>query len=76
MNRRQKKKKCKQEITVFIRCGMSAKADDYRKMKDSIEYQLRTGSTVMLPEYLHVEAVIQQNGSRRIEIMRESGERK
>lgn len=75
MNRRQKKKKCKQEITVFIRCGMPAKAEDYRKMKDSIEYQLRTGNTVILPEYLHVEAIIQQNGSRRIEFKRENGER-
>lgn len=68
MNRRQKKKKCKQQITVFIRCNMPARAEDYRRMKDSIEYQLRTGNTVILPEYLHIEAIIQQNGSRRIEI--------
>lgn len=68
MNRRQKKKKCKQQITIFIRCKIPAKADGYRKMKDSIEYQLGTGSIVILPEYLHVEAVIRQYGSRRIEI--------
>ena len=41
-------------------------------MKNSIEYQLRAGSVVVLPAYLHVEAIIQQRGSRRIEIKQES----
>lgn len=74
MNRRQRKKKSKQqEITIFIGCHMAARAEDYKKMKDSIEYQLRAGSVVVLPAYLHVEAIIQRRGSRRIEIRRESG---
>ena len=73
MNRRQRKKKSKQqEITIFIGCEMVARAEDYRKMKESIEYQLRAGSVVLLPAYLHVEAIIQQRGSRRIEIKQES----
>lgn len=73
MNRRQRKKKSKQqEITIFIGCEMVARAEDYRKMKNSIEYQLRAGSVVLLPAYLHVEAIIQQRGSRRIEIKQES----
>jgi len=73
MNRRQRKKKSKQqEITIFIGCEMVARAEDYRKMKNSIEYQLRAGSIVVLPAYLHVEAIIQQRGSRRIEIKQES----
>ena len=73
MNRRQRKKKNKkQEITVFIGCKMVARAEVYRKMKESIEYQLRAGSVVLLPAYLHVEAIIQQRGSRRIEIKQES----
>lgn len=73
MNRRQRKKKNKQqEITIFIGCEMVAKAEDYRKMKNSIEYQLKAGSVVLLPAYLHVEAVIQQPGSRRIEFIQES----
>ena len=73
MNRRQRKKKSKQqEVTIFIGCEMVAKAEDYRKMKNSIEYQLRAGSVVVLPAYLHVEAIIQQRGSRRIEIKQES----
>ena len=72
MNRRQRKKKSKQQITVFIGCDKVAKAEDYRKMKESIEYQLRAGSVVVLPAYLHVEAIIQQRGSRRIEIKQES----
>ena len=73
MNRRQRKKKSKQqEITIFIGCEMVAREEDYRKMKESIEYQLRAGSVVLLPAYLHVEAIIQQRGSRRIEIKQES----
>ena len=73
MNRRQRKKKSKQqEVTIFIGCEMVAKAEDYRKMKNSIEYQPRAGSVVVLPAYLHVEAIIQQRGSRRIEIKQES----
>ena len=73
MNRRQRKKKSKQqEITIFIGCERVAKVEDYRKMKKSIEYQLRAGSVVLLPAYLHVEAIIQQRGSRRIEIKQES----
>ena len=61
MNRRQRKKKSKQqEITIFIGCEMVARAEDYRKMKNSIEYQLRAGSVVVPPAYLHVEAIIQQ----------------
>lgn len=73
MNRRQRKKKSKkQEITIFIGCEMVARAEDYRKMKESIEYQLRAGSVVLLPAYLHVEAIIRQRGSRRIAIKQES----
>lgn len=73
MNRRQWKKKGKQqEIIIFIGCGMAARAEDYKKMKDSIEYQIRAGSVVVLPAYLHVEAIIQHRGSRRIEIKTES----
>jgi hypothetical protein len=73
MNRRQRKKKNKQqEITIFIGCEMVAKAEDYLKMKNSIEYQLRAGNVVVLPAYLHVEAIIQQRGSRRIEIKQEN----
>ena len=72
-NRRQRKKKSKQqEITIFIGCERVAKAEDYRKMKESIEYQLRAGSVVLLPAYLHVEAIIQQPGNRHIEFIRES----
>lgn len=73
MNRRQRKKKSKQqEITIFIGCEKVTREEDYRKMKNSIEYQLRAGSVVVLPAYLHVEAIIQQRGSRRIEIKQEN----
>ena len=75
MNRRQRKKKRRQqEITVFIRCDKAAQAEDYRRMKESIEYQLKTGSVVLLPAYLHVEQVVRQQGSRRIVIKQGSEE--
>ena len=41
-------------------------------MRESIEYQLKAGSVIVLPAYLHVEAIIQQPGSRRIVIKQES----
>lgn len=73
MNGRQRKKKSKQqEIIIFIGCDMAVRAENYRKMRDSIEYQIRAGGVVVLPAYLHVEAIIQQRGSRRIEIRQES----
>lgn len=73
MNRRQRKKKHKpQKITIFIGCKLLASKEDYRKIEKSIESQMKAGSVVLLPAYLHVEAIIQQRGSRRIEIKQES----
>lgn len=73
MNRRQRKKKSKQqEITIFINCGLMYRKDEYQKMKENIEKQIKAGGVVVLPAYLHVEAIIQQRGSRRIEIKQKS----
>ncbi len=73
MNRRQKKKRDKaQTLTIIVGCTGLYKAEEYEKMRKSIEYQLRAGSVIVLPAYLHVEAIIQQEGSRRIEIKHES----
>ena len=78
MNRRQKKKrnKARQQLTIILGCKMAARAEEYEKMRKSIDYQLRAGSVILLPAYLHVEAIIQQDGSRRIEIRQESEARK
>lgn len=51
---------------------MPYEEEEYKKMQECIEYQLRAGSVVLLPAYLHVEAIIQQPGSRRIVIKQES----
>ena len=73
MNRRQRKKRNKaQQLTIILGCEIAARAEQYEKMRKSIEYQLRTGSVILLPAYLHVEAIIQQDGSKRIEIKQES----
>ena len=60
MNRRQRKKKKAQVFTIILGCTAFCKAEQYEKMRKSVEYQLRTGSVVMLPAYLHVEAIIKQ----------------
>lgn len=73
MNRRQRKKKNKaQSLTIILGCKAICKAEQYERMRKSVEYQLRAGSVVVLPAYLHVKAIIQQRGSRRIEIKQES----
>lgn len=69
MNNRQRKKKDKQRaVTIVVGCRIPANGEEYRKMRESIEYQLKLGSVVVLPAYLHVEAIIQQPGSRNIVI--------
>ncbi len=73
MNSRQRKKRNKQqELTIILRSSAVHRAAEYEKIRKSIEYQLKAGSVIVLPAYLHVEAIIQQHGSRRIEIKRES----
>lgn len=73
MNHRRKKKRVKaQALTIVLGCATMHRAEDYEKMRKNIEYQLRAGSVILLPAYLHVEAIIQQSGSRDIEIKWES----
>ena len=69
----QRKKKKAQVFTIILGCTALCKAEQYEKMRKSVEYQLRTGSVVMLPAYLHVEAIIKQRGGRNIEIKQENG---
>ena len=62
----------KHEIKLLRQCMykvMGAKSDRTAYKP----YQLRTGSVVMLPAYLHVEAIIKQRGGRNIEIKQENG---
>lgn len=73
MNRRQQKKKIKQqELTIILRSDDIHRTAVYEKIKGTIEKQFKAGSVIVLPAYLHVEAIIQQRGSRRIEIKPES----
>ena len=62
-----------EKMTKDLGCTAFCKAEQYEKMRKSVEYQLRTGSVVMLPAYLHVEAIIKQRGGRNIEIKQENG---
>lgn len=73
MNKRQRKKRNKaQQLTIILGCDSVFRAEEYEKIRKAIERQLRAGSVVVLPVYLHVEAIIQQDGRRRIEIKQES----
>lgn len=45
MNRRQRKKKKAQVFTIILGCTAFCKAEQYEKMRKSVEYQLRTGSS-------------------------------
>lgn len=74
MNRRQRKKRNKaQRLIIILGCKGVFKAEQYEKMRKSVEYQLRAGNVILLPAYLRVEAIIQQDGSRNVEIKQESG---
>ena len=44
MNRRQRKKKKAQVFTIILGSTAFCKAEQYEKMRKSVEYQLRTGS--------------------------------
>lgn len=49
MNRRQRKKKNKaQSLTIILGCKAICKAEQYERMRKSVEYQLRAGSVVVL----------------------------
>ena len=73
MNRRQRKKKNKAQLfTIILGSKYIYKTEDGKKICKDIENQLKTSSVVLLPAYLHVEAIIKQQGSRSIEIKQES----
>lgn len=76
MNRRQRKKKQEQrankELLIILRAMCPFKSGDYERMQQRVEYQISKGGKVLiLPAYLSVEAIVQQQGSRRIEIKHE-----
>lgn len=71
MNYRQKKKRNKGRITVIIGANIPLRAEEYEKIKKKIEHQLKTGNVVLLPAYLHVEAIITQEKKARVEIEQE-----
>lgn len=68
MNRRQKKKKSKNKITIIIKSEMISKPDEYERMRRGIENQMNKGNVVLLPPYLKLIAIIQQPGNRHVEI--------
>lgn len=76
MNRRKRKKKQAQEINkellIILRTTCPFRSEDYERMKQRVEYQISEGGKVLiLPAYLSVEAIVQKQGSRRIEIKHE-----
>lgn len=71
MNYRQKKKRDKGKIKVIIGANILLRAEEYEKIKKKIEHQLKAGNVVLLPAYLHVEAIITQEKKVRVKVEQE-----
>ena len=72
MNYRQKKKRSRGRITVIIGANIPLRAEAYEKLKKKVERQLKDGNVVILPAYLHVEAIITQEKKVRVEVKQEN----
>lgn len=70
MNYRQKKKRDKKHSLIIIcRSHMSRRQEDYERVRKDIERQLKTGSVLLLPAGVGLEAVIKRSGSSSIKIL-------
>lgn len=75
MNYRQKKKRDKKHSLIIIcQSNVSMRQENYESIRKDIERQLKTGSVVLLPATVGLEAVIKRSGSSSIEIL-EFGQR-
>lgn len=70
MNYRQKKKRDKKHSLIIIcQSYTSRRQEDYESVRKDIERQLKTGSVLLLPVGVGLEAVIKRSGSSSIEIL-------
>ena len=71
MNYRQKKKRNKGKITLIIGAAGMLRERDCEKIRRNVEHQLKNGDVVLLPAYLHVEAIITQGEKARVRVEQE-----
>lgn len=71
MNYRQKKKRNKGKITLIIGAAGMLRERDCERIRRNVEHQLKNGNVVLLPTYLHVEAIITQGEKARVRVEQE-----
>lgn len=72
MNKRQKKKRGKDDITLILKCNMCLRTADYVKLKSTIQHMLDNGGVVILPPYIEVVQVVKGQHNCKVIIKQES----
>ena len=76
MSKRQRKKRARQQdkLTVVIGCDMKLRAEEYIRLRAAVQQQIDSGNVVLLPSYMHVEAIVKDTAARQIEIKTKESE--
>lgn len=76
MNKRQRKKRARQQgkLTVVIGCDMKLREKEYIRLRAAVQQQIGSGNVVLLPSYMHVEAIVKATAARQIEIKTKESE--
>lgn len=76
MNKRQRKKRARQQgkLTIVIGCDMVLRAEEYVRLRATVQRQIDSGNVVLLPSYMHVEAIVKDTAARQIEIKTKESE--
>jgi hypothetical protein len=76
VNKRQRKKRARQQgkLTVVIGCDMKLRAEEYIRLRAAVQQQIDSGNVVLLPSYMHVEAIVKDTAERQIEIKTKESE--
>ena len=76
MNKRQRKKRARQQgkLTVVIGCDIKLRAEEYIRLRTAVQQQIDSGNVVLLPSYMHVEAIVKDTAARQIEIKTKESE--
>ena len=71
MNRRQRKKKDAEGLTLIFSCEMICKQETYANLERIIQAQLNKGNVIVLPPYLRLEGLAGGSRVKRITILKE-----
>lgn len=62
------------KLTVVIGCDMKLRAEEYIRLRAAVQQQIDSGNVVLLPSYMHVEAIVKDTAARQIEIKTKESE--